>query len=734
MAKSKAARKRKASQQTQSPNVPKSKALKASPNVNPTRSVPPSKTPLQGRPQKHSTGANLDVNPATSGQQSNVKDQSSTKPSASSPEKDYSPLIATALGLRTSIALLFMLTQVPSPPQSNPIPQCLVALENGLGNRVLSLLEEKRLVGVFTFLASTTKDPAKVAALCLEECTGGGSIKMRLAANHGDLLRVKKGFEDIAKVLKTVKSRSESSAIDEAESLEQMLTAIVSMNQNRIYCRMQSRHAKWKCNFAKTKASRSPMLILLVSTLRERLQMHGDTSILDQLDLLEGLTNSLESMKARDAGGTPGICAIIQILKVAANLRSNQEFEAQIQGIKVPAAFVKLAYYVSASRFLIKEASRNRALLALKVEIVRFQPLLLPNYTPSPQDLETLLASQGSSTTTSQIFDGLNVSGGKNGAGKREMVLCNRLAQIINAKSPVHAEIQLLLYYESNSVPFPPRIICSTKKACYLCNLFFNLHGKFHIPSTHGRLYEKWAVPAELQKFSGPQAESAMLLLERLSDNIVRECLNFALTKSRPERVCVLSTESFFPHQPLQMSASQLGVKSKTPPLVAVASCASSPKNDVSQTPRGSASPSEQSTSIEHAQETTPFGDSDLDLPLKAGDSVSFHVKSLGPEIHVKTKRLHLYISRANTQLETFREDPSLDDTILVSSLADDDEERDLTQHRLETPNIIAIDVDALLPGKEAIFPSDTDFRTGGLPTFRLALGKDVVLVRANRN
>jgi hypothetical protein len=59
----------------------------------------------------------------------------------------------------------------------------------------------------------------------------------------------------------------------------------------------------------------------------------------------------------------------------------------------------------------------------------------------------------------------------------------------------VHAEIQLLFYYELYPDRPRPRIICSSKSACYLCNLFFRFHGGFHVPRTHGRLYEKWILP-----------------------------------------------------------------------------------------------------------------------------------------------------------------------------------------------------------------------------------------------
>ena len=59
----------------------------------------------------------------------------------------------------------------------------------------------------------------------------------------------------------------------------------------------------------------------------------------------------------------------------------------------------------------------------------------------------------------------------------------------------VHAEIQLLLFYEQQPHKIRPRIISSSKSACYLCNLFIHLHGEFHISRTHGRLYDRWILP-----------------------------------------------------------------------------------------------------------------------------------------------------------------------------------------------------------------------------------------------
>ena len=62
-------------------------------------------------------------------------------------------------------------------------------------------------------------------------------------------------------------------------------------------------------------------------------------------------------------------------------------------------------------------------------------------------------------------------------------------------KPKIHAEIQLLFYYEQNTDLQKPRVICSSKSACFLCNLFIRLYGKYFVARTHGVLYPKWIIP-----------------------------------------------------------------------------------------------------------------------------------------------------------------------------------------------------------------------------------------------
>ncbi|KAI0885999.1 uncharacterized protein GGS22DRAFT_159567 [Annulohypoxylon maeteangense] len=63
-------------------------------------------------------------------------------------------------------------------------------------------------------------------------------------------------------------------------------------------------------------------------------------------------------------------------------------------------------------------------------------------------------------------------------------------------EAKIHAEIQLLYHCELN-IPHNrlPRVVCSSKDACWLCNEFILLYEKIHTPKSHGRLYPGWRLP-----------------------------------------------------------------------------------------------------------------------------------------------------------------------------------------------------------------------------------------------
>ena len=114
-------------------------------------------------------------------------------------------------------------------------------------------------------------------------------------------------------------------------------------------------------------------------------------------------------------------------------------------------------------------------------------------------------------------------------------------SSIPGAGLKVHAEIQLLFFYELHPDRPPPRTICSSKSACYLCNLFFDLHGRFHVPRTHGRLYDQWCLPYWMT-FSVERRQELSTVLINFKTALDR---SIARASSSKKRKCYLPNESF---------------------------------------------------------------------------------------------------------------------------------------------------------------------------------------------
>jgi hypothetical protein len=75
----------------------------------------------------------------------------------------------------------------------------------------------------------------------------------------------------------------------------------------------------------------------------------------------------------------------------------------------------------------------------------------------------------------------------------------------------IHAEIQILFYYEMHPNIRRPRVVCSSKSACFLCDLFIKIHAKFYVARTHGVLYCR--LP-KMQQAGGGAGVSSLLKME----------------------------------------------------------------------------------------------------------------------------------------------------------------------------------------------------------------------------
>jgi len=238
---------------------------------------------------------------------------------------------------------------------------------------------------------------------------------------------------------------SERSRIEDTNAL---FRQIVKLDLSRILSRLRSRHGK-------SKIGQPPIINQLVEVLCDAEKKYSPGN--EDLDLLNtGATElrltfaKLEGLSVENARASAGINLAMDIIKQAYGIVQVETFDSILQNsvlnpelaTHISESIAKLGKYYSAARELTCAARDKSSRLFNTVHVEPFR-IVVPS----------------------------------------------------TLRARIHAEVQLLFFYETHPNQDRPRIISSSKSACYLCNLFFRLHGGFHVPRTHGRLYERWALP-----------------------------------------------------------------------------------------------------------------------------------------------------------------------------------------------------------------------------------------------
>lgn len=91
-------------------------------------------------------------------------------------------------------------------------------------------------------------------------------------------------------------------------------------------------------------------------------------------------------------------------------------------------------------------------------------------------------------------------------------------------KQYIHAEIQLLVHFESQSGTRMPRAIGVSKEACFLCDSFIRAHGRFAITGAHRQMYPQWTIP-DLKEYSSQTVEHFRAVLSCVFGEVKREYL-----------------------------------------------------------------------------------------------------------------------------------------------------------------------------------------------------------------
>lgn len=177
----------------------------------------------------------------------------------------------------------------------------------------------------------------------------------------------------------------------------------------------------------------------------------------------------------------------------------------------------KVARYLEAGRFMYQTAKKVPHARNMKVTIVTlpeeaWKRTSTNQYTPTLQNMVSRV-SMPRQYNLDNVCGPLGLS-----RLTAEKNVTQQIQQTLT-HAKVHAEIQILYFCELQRFVLPPRVICSSKDACFLCRAFIISHGKLHIPRSHGRLYPGWRLPT-LPSFNGIEQRFNQVLEEHIKNSL----------------------------------------------------------------------------------------------------------------------------------------------------------------------------------------------------------------------
>jgi hypothetical protein len=230
-----------------------------------------------------------------------------------------------------------------------------------------------------------------------------------------------------------------------------------------------------------------------------------DRSLLEAVDLL--LTRAKEVRKIVDLWSRHQVTA--RLIELVESIYRIQQIE-QLQPIMdiIPNNHMdptaresiinivgKVSRYREAARFLYRTAknvplARNMRTVPVHLPEEAFTTPSIDTYTPNLLVKVTEASAKGrQQKLLKEICHVLGLS-----EQQAKDQYCRQVMNILT-KAKIHSEVQIIAHFELHPPLTLPRVICSSKDACFLCNLFIKVYGKLHTPRSHGRLYPGWRLP-----------------------------------------------------------------------------------------------------------------------------------------------------------------------------------------------------------------------------------------------
>ncbi|OTB01829.1 hypothetical protein M426DRAFT_265560 [Hypoxylon sp. CI-4A] len=400
-----------------------------------------------------------------------------------------------------SIATLHFLHHVPAKPSSNPVTN----IHSRSAGYTLTFEKERDLAGTLAFLAYPKHGIDHIPAVCIEEDSSSTYLNILIAVNKSSqhdgqqlLERLKGEFDEIFSIL----ARADGSLCGMEDDV---FKAIISMCRKRILHRLRLIRSR----------NRTPIKEALEVALQYFKYMKPRNTQIAQL-LESFIDRAKEVVKLTDSWNkhqedfrlgnlAEGIYRLHRVGDLGLLLK---EIPKHVMDPGLQSHLLnmigKVSRYREAARFLYRMAKKVPLSRRMRIVTVKWPATTFDrpsdNYTPK---LETIISSspglKDNERTLTHICRLLNGHKNRNHKSTRleENDKFTRQTRTTLRTAKIHAEIQLLYYCELN-IPHDrlPRVVCSSKDACWLCNEFILMYEKIHMPKTHGRLYPLWRLPA----------------------------------------------------------------------------------------------------------------------------------------------------------------------------------------------------------------------------------------------
>ncbi|KAM0664928.1 hypothetical protein ACQRIU_006081 [Beauveria bassiana] len=408
-----------------------------------------------------------------------------------------------------NISLLHLLQRVPEPPSVNLVPP----IEHDAARYTLEMATERSLAGALAFVSSITDSPNCITAVCVQEQDQKLQIhvainKQKPRENNATLGMICSGFNQMFTRL---------SDFQGGNCENDLFVQIVSLCRSRILCRL---------GYQKKTASRcrSPLDSVLDRARESLLQLRKGV----QVPKMGEYHKNSSSLSAQIEKFLEKSASLVKVTRSWTMHKTDNELCAVIDGLYDFVAMDKWKAVIDLIPDRLMEPSSRESLVKMLQRGSRYRHVARVLYRaakkyPIARRMEAVAvqlpkrafqrASPSSppsslERTSSRVLAAPNHS-------------VDRLCQALNTNADdartefkvqthktltegkLHAEVQLLCQILSQPSHTPPRVVCASKDACFLCNCLLRAHAKLYTPRCHGKLYAGWRLPmmtAELRQ------------------------------------------------------------------------------------------------------------------------------------------------------------------------------------------------------------------------------------------